>query len=127
MSAIFRIILVACSILTVTYVLYRIHKNQLRIQDSIFWIVFSAVILLLAFFPQPMMEVSRFMGIMSPVNLVFLVFIFVAYIKLFAMTSKLSMLENKLKVLTYQIALKEKALEELDSAATYQHESGDEL
>lgn len=107
MSAEFRIILVACSILTVAYVLFRIHKNQLKIQDSIFWIIFSAVILILAFFPQPMMVLSHLMGIMSPVNLVFLVFIFVSYIKLFAMTSKLSMLENKVKVLTYQMAIRE--------------------
>lgn len=117
MSAFFRMILIACSVLTVVYVLYRIHKNQLRIQDSIFWIVFSAVILLMAFFPQPIIALAGRMGIMSPVNLVFLVFIFVAYIKLFATTSKLSMLENKIRVLTYQIALKEKTQEDLQAEA----------
>lgn len=108
MSTVFRIVLIASSILTVVYILYRIHKNQLRIQDSIFWILFSAVVLLLAFFPQPMIRISNALGIISSVNFVFLVFIFVAYIRLFSVTSKLSMLENKLKTLTYQEALKEK-------------------
>lgn len=118
MSATLRIILLATSILTVAYVLYRIHKNQLRIQDSIFWIIFSTVVLFMAVFPQPVIAVSNIFGIESPVNFVFLAFIFVAYIKLFSTVSKLSMLENKLKILTYQEVLRGKACEKQLSDAS---------
>ena len=52
MSLALRILLMIFSVGFVYFVLKRIHKDQLRIQDSIFWILLSVLVLILAFFPQ---------------------------------------------------------------------------
>ena len=48
-------------------------------------------------------------GMQLPVNFIFLLFIFVLMVKLFFMTIELSTLENKVKDLTQELALEEKA------------------
>ena len=108
MSTYLRLLLIIFSIGFVYFVLQRIHKDQLRIQDSIFWILFSAVILVLSFFPQIAIWMAQSLGIISPVNFIFLVFIFCAYVKLFSLSVKFSNLENKLNKLSYEEALRRK-------------------
>ena len=48
MSLALRILLMIFSVGFVYFVLKRIHKDQLRIQDSIFWILLSVLVLILA-------------------------------------------------------------------------------
>lgn len=81
MSLALRILLMIFSVGFVYFVLKRIHKDQLRIQDSIFWILLSVLVLILAFFPQIAIGMAQQLGIISPVNFVFLVFIFLRFYK----------------------------------------------
>ena len=83
MSLALRILLMIFSEGFVYFVLKRIHKDQLRIQDSIFWILLSVLVLILALFPQIAIGMAQQLGIISTVNFVFLVFIFCAFIKIF--------------------------------------------
>lgn len=108
MSATLRILLIFSSVFTVIYILRRIQKTQLRIQDSVFWIVFSGIVLILALFPHVIVKLTALLGVASPVNFVYLVFIFFAYIKLFTTTARVSSLENKLRALAYEEALRKK-------------------
>lgn len=50
MSLALRILLMIFSVGFVYFVLKRIHKDQLRIQDSIFWILLSVLVLTWRFF-----------------------------------------------------------------------------
>ena len=79
MPTMLRILLIVSSLLTVGYILSRIHKAKMRIQDSIFWIIFALIAVLLAIFPQIVYWMTSMLGIESPVNFVYLVFIFLAY------------------------------------------------
>lgn len=81
MSLALRILLMIFSVGFVYFVLKRIHKDQLRIQDSIFWILLSVLVLILAFFPQIAIGMAQQLGIISPVNFVFLVFTFCSFYK----------------------------------------------
>lgn len=118
MSAAIRALLIISSLFTVAYILRKIHKSQMRIQDSVFWVVFSFVILFMAIFPGIVISIAGLLGIASPVNLVFLVFIFFAYIKIFAMTIRIAVLESKIRSLSYEIALQEKKGEKVDRSDT---------
>ena len=113
MSLALRILLLIFSIGFVYFVLRRIHKDQLKIQDSVFGIVLSLVVLLLALFPQIAIHMAQQLGIISPVNFVFLVFIFCAFVKIFSMASKISSLEDKLNSLSYDEAIRKKSEQEL--------------
>ena len=63
MSLALRILLMFFSVGFVYFVLKRIHKDQLRIQDSIFWILLSVLVLILAFFPQIAIGMAQQLGI----------------------------------------------------------------
>ena len=73
MSDTLKGLLIIASVLTVGWILRKIRKNKVKMEDAIFWIFFAAILLLLAIFPEISYELCRIFGIMSPSNLVFLV------------------------------------------------------
>ena len=107
MSIYLRIILVVISMLSMLNILKRVRKSKLQIEYSIFWIVFSILLILVAVFPQPMFVLAQILGIQSPANMVFLFVIFILLIKLFNMTIEVSQLQYKQQELVQKIALDE--------------------
>ena len=112
MSLQFRILLIFVAILTAVSILRKIRKEKVQIQYSIFWILFSMLLVVLAIFPVILINLSRKLGIGSPANLVFLIIIFLLLLKSFNLTAEISALEVRLKELTQRIALKEEEEEE---------------
>lgn len=118
MTLIFRVLLIVVSLLTTYYMLKRIRQSKLQIEYAIFWLIFAGVLVVFSLFPWLVTLFTRAVGMQLPVNFIFLFFIFVLMAKLFFMTIELSTLENKLKDLTQEIALTEKArLDEQKEAA----------
>lgn len=105
MSFVLRIVLVLAAFGMVAFVLLNIRRSKLRIEDGLFWVVLSLGILILSVCPQIASFFSRLMGFQAPVNLVFLLFIFVLLVKCFLMSIKASQLETKLNELTEQIGV----------------------
>lgn len=116
MSLALRILLMIFSVGFVYFVLKRIHKDQLRIQDSIFWILLSVLVLILAFFSADCDWHGAASGHHQPVNFVFLVFIFCAFIKIFSMAAKISNLEDKINKLSYEEAKRRMQEQEVEGA-----------
>ena len=109
MSLVFRVVLIVVSLLVLLYVLKRIRHAKVQIEDAIFWIVFSLLLLGLSVVPQVADMCAKLLGIYSTVNFIFLFFIFILILKLFTMTIKISQLDARVKELTQQIAIKETA------------------
>ena len=109
MTPVFRVILIVVSLFTTYYILKRIRQSKLQIEYAIFWILFSGVLIVFSLFPWLVSMFTRLIGMQLPVNFIFLLFIFVLMVKLFFMTIELSTLENKVKDLTQELALEEKA------------------
>ncbi len=106
-----RILLVLGSLLTVAFVLSRIRKSKMQIEDSIFWLAFSAAVILLSLFPEIAFWCSRFLGFEAPINFVFLVIIFLLILKQFYMSIKISQMDNRIRILTQRIALNQESAE----------------
>lgn len=123
MSIYLRIILVVISMLSMLNILKRVHKSKLQIEYSIFWIVFSILLILVAVFPQPMFVLAQILGIQSPANMVFLFVIFILLIKLFNMTIEVSQLQYKQQELVQKIALDENKKTEKKSSKGKQEEA----
>ena len=49
MTTAMRILLIAGSVLTALYVLVRIRRNKMQTENSLFWIFFSLVLVILGF------------------------------------------------------------------------------
>ena len=111
MSDQFRVLLILVAFLTALSILRKIRKEKVQIQYSIFWILFSVLLIVLAIFPAILINLARALRMGSPANLVFLIIIFLLLLKSFNLTVEISVLEVRLKELTQRIALKEEEAE----------------
>lgn len=111
MTAILRTVLVIASLLTGYYTLHKIRKSQMQIEDAIFWIVVSGLLVLFSIFPGVAYFVSDTLGIGAPVNFVFLAIIAILLYKVFLMSVRISQMEYEIKNLVQQIAIKNHELE----------------
>lgn len=105
MTLTLRIVLIIASVLVVFYTIRKIRKSQLNIDDSVFWIGFSVMLLIMSIFPQLVEFFTKLLGIASPVNFVFLFVIFLILIKLFKLAIDLSVTKHRLNHLIQRIAI----------------------
>ena len=122
MSDTLKGLLIIASVLTVGWILRKIRKNKVKM-ETLFLDFFAAILLLLAIFPEISYELCRIFGIMSPSNLVFLVIIFLLVEKIFTLSIIVSQLEDKIGVLSAEVALRSKAenkkIDKVDEKETY--------
>ena len=107
MTVSLRVILICVSLLVVFYVLRRIRKAKLKIEYSLFWIVFSFLLLILSIFPDIATMLATMCGIKSAVNFIFLFMIFIVLLHSFYLTFKVSHLEDMIQNLTQEIAVRD--------------------
>lgn len=104
----FQILLIITAISTSSFILMNIRKSNIQIEDSIFWFFFSGILVIFAFLPNVIGQLSEWIGIESPANFVFLAIIFLLIINQYRMTLKLAKLDIKLKELIQFIAIHKK-------------------
>ena len=107
MSLVLRIVLCIVSVLTFMVIVKRIRNAKVQIETSLFWIVFAVALMLLSVFPEVAIWATGILGIQSPANFIFLFMIFILLIHQFFNSIKISQLENKLKELTQELAVRE--------------------
>ncbi len=107
MSLSLKIVMIIISMLTCFYIARKLRKSQMNINDTVFWIFFAVILVLLSVFPGIASWGSRLLGFQAPVNFVFVVVIFLLILRIFIMSIKISVLEDKLKNLTEEIGIRE--------------------
>ena len=107
MSITMRILLIAGSLLTAFYVLRRVRKSRMRTEDSVFWLVFSLILVLMGLLPNLVTRLAARIGVMSAANLVFLIVIFLLIIKLFLMDQRISALQRQTTETAQAAAIRE--------------------
>lgn len=121
MSKTMEILILIGTFVSVIYILLRIHKLKIKMEDTIFWIFFIVIIAILGTVPQVTYWLSKVLGIQSPINLVFLLIISLLVEKLFTISMTLSMLEEKVTILSAELAIRSR------DAAEGRKELGEEL
>lgn len=107
----FRVLLILGSVATIVFFLMRIRKAKIQIEDSLFWFIFPLCLLVLSIFPELAFWAAKRMGFQSPINVVYLLIIFLLIIKQFFMTMQISQLSSKVDSLAQKIALNEERIE----------------
>lgn len=107
-----RALLIVGSVLTFLYIMRYIRRSKVRIEDTFFWILLSALLVLLSIFPDIALIASEQFGMQSPINFVFLLIIFILIVKQFSTSLKLSQLEIRMAELTQQMAIDKKDAED---------------
>ncbi len=106
MSDYMRIFVLIGTVVFVFYILLRIQKLKIKMEDAIFWIFFMLFVAVLGTVPQVAYWLSSVLGIQSPVNLVYLLIIGLLVEKMFTLSVTLSMLEEKVTILSAEIAIR---------------------
>ena len=109
-----RIFLILGSIATLVYFFSKIRKSKLKINHSIFWVVFGLVLLLLALIPDGVFWISGVLGFQSPSNLIYLIVIFLLTVKLFTTTMRISKLSEQVTPLTHALAIQQLKAEDAE-------------
>ena len=73
---IIRVCLVLGSLITATYILRRVRLAKVQIEDTIFWLLFSGILLILAIFPGIAYCAAYLLGVQSHNRIVCLVVVF---------------------------------------------------
>ncbi len=107
-----QLVLIVASLLTFIYVIGRIRKHQLNIDDSIVWIIWSIVLLILSIFPGLSHTISDFLGFESTSNFILTGFVFLLYIMVFFQNIRISSLKESNKKLIQKLSIEKKKAEE---------------
>lgn len=106
MSATLRVILFVLAVVTAWWILSKIRRLKVKMEDAIFWIFVAVVLCVLSLFPEIVYKLTDIVGVMSPANLVFLIVIFILLEKVFTLSIIVSQLEEKVTVLSSEVALR---------------------
>lgn len=131
MTSTMRILLLLAAVGTVTWILNKIRKLKVKMEDSIYWLFFAVILLLLGLFPEASYRLSDLFGVQSPANLIFLVVIFLMMEKIFTLSILVSQLEEKISVLASEVALRsqaaEKRIKDEEEELEQQEEASEEI
>ncbi len=105
MSPVLRVMLIVASVATGFYIRRKLRKSQMQIADVLFWILFAVVLIFMSVFPEAVSWFTELLGVVSPVNFVFLVVIFLLIVRCFSLSVKVSSLEAKLDKLVEEFAV----------------------
>ncbi len=107
MTLLLRSVLIVASVATTLLIMRKIRKEKMMIEDSLFWIGFSSLLIVFSVWPQLVYKMSEMVGTQAPANFIFLFVIFVLIVRMFQMTAKMSQMDARMKDLVAKIAIEE--------------------
>lgn len=105
MSIILRILLIIGAVGLMAVVLRSIKKSRIQIEDSLFWVSFVGIVVIIALVPAVMIFFARILGFVSTSNFVFLCVVGILLIKVFTSSVEISRLKFRLNQLAQEMAL----------------------
>ncbi len=111
MSIVLRIALLIAAIFSIGWIMYRIRRSKVRLEDTLFWIVTGVILGVLGLFPGISFWMSSLFGFQSPSNFIFLIMICLLFEKVLTISILHSPAEDKYVILVAEMALRCKDLE----------------
>lgn len=96
MSITLRILLFLASVVSLLFVRKRLRGSRVRMEDMVFWLFLSVLLVVLSIFPQIAISAAGLIGVQSPVNLVYLIILFFLLLQCFQQSLRISELEEKM-------------------------------
>lgn len=107
-----QIIFILGCLATYFYVIHKVRKANVRIDDMIMWILGAIGLLFLSLFPIVPAEFAYLLGFMSASNFIFSCLFFFLIVMVFSLSIKMSQQHEKMKELTHKLAMMEKELKD---------------
>lgn len=112
MSMVLRCVLLVAAVFSAVWIIHRIRKAKVRLEDTLFWIGMSVILLILGTFPQVSYWAASVLGIQAPSNFIFFIMICLLFEKILTMSILHSQMEDKYVTMAAEMALRCKDLEE---------------
>lgn len=109
------IVFIMLSFAFLIYTVYQVKRNKLLLRYSLMWILLSALLLVVAIFPQPIFALAKLAGFDIGSNFIFSAAIFFLLLLCLGQTRTISQLVIKQAETTQRLALLEKRLENTDA------------
>lgn len=100
-----RILLVVGAVAALAVVCLQVKKSRILVEDAIFWVVVSLIILLIAIFTDPIISFAHQIGFMSASNFVYFSIIVILLWKVFTNSTEISRLKARINELAQEVAL----------------------
>lgn len=111
MSNTLRVVLMLSALITVVWILRKIYKCKVKLKDAIFWFCMALILAVLGIVPEIAYWCARVIGVQAPVNFIFLMIIALLIEKIFTLSIIVSQLEDKISVLSAEVALRSQDVE----------------
>ena len=99
MTPTLRVVLIVVSILTTFMIMRKIRQSKLQIEDSIFWLGFSSILIVFSIFPGLPDLLAELAGTYTTANFIYLAVFFLLFLKFWINRIEISILS------IYRIAL----------------------
>lgn len=114
MNIILQLILIVATLFFGIFIIVVTHNKKLSFKYTLLWLVFCIITLLCAIFPQIIIGISKLLYIETPVNTIFLMYIFLLIVIIFYMSIGFSKCIEKITSLVQEAALLEKRVRDLE-------------
>lgn len=125
MSGVLRIMLLIAAVFSAWWILLKIRKCKVKMEDAIFWVCFAVILLIMGICPEFTYWLTGVFQMQSPANLIFLIIIFLLIEKVFTLSIITSQLEDKVTVLSAEVALRSHAVERVSEEEEQQIQNMD--
>ena len=105
------ILAIGAAILTFIFVFVLLRKGVLREKYAVLWLLVSGVALVLAVIPGTLQEISNFLGVETPSNLLFFVTVVLLVLVSVQLSYELSRHEARIRRLAEEVALLRQEIE----------------
>lgn len=116
MNTTLRFFLIIVIVIYLIIIINFLKRKKLDLKYSLIWLFSSLVLLLLIIFPGIVYVFSDFIGIATPINVVFVVEAIFVLIILLSLTTIVSKLNEQNRKLTQYVALLEKRIRDLEKS-----------
>jgi len=93
------------AVVTVAAIVYLLRSRRIREKYAAAWIALATAIVILGAFPGVLVALARFLGVQTPVNLLFLVSGLVLLVVCVQFSVEISQLEEETRTLAEEVAL----------------------
>lgn len=107
---------IVAALLTMFVLVEMLRRRRLRERHVIWWLLFGAIMLVVAVFPRTLVWAADLLGITIPINLVFFVSIVILFLVSLQQSAEATKLEHKTRILAEEHAMLELRVAELERA-----------
>lgn len=125
MSVKLRVLIIACMILSIFYIVRNVQKKIVSFKYGLGWILISVVIMIFAISPAVLTGISHFFGVADPVNMLFFMGMILLILIIFSLSKSVSDLSDKVKQLAQELAIAKKDIYDHYSSSEENHDKAE--